>query len=62
MELFLLLIVIPFIGVLCFMNFVELLKKLKNGKNPHNQIILGAFLLFIFISSWMFGLIILIES
>lgn len=47
--LFMLLLVIPLLGVLWFLNFTTLLKNLKNGKSTHNQNVLGAVLTFIFI-------------
>lgn len=52
--LFLLLIVVPLLGVLWFLNFTTFLKNLKNGKGTHNQNVLGAVLTFIFILALMY--------
>ncbi|MEK4252552.1 MULTISPECIES: hypothetical protein [Ureibacillus] len=43
------LFVIPLLGTLWFLNFTTFLKKLKNGKDTHNQNVLGAVLTFILI-------------
>ena len=42
--LFMLLLVIPLLGVFWFLNFNTFLKNLKNGKNTHNQNVLEAVL------------------
>ncbi|ALC85230.1 hypothetical protein AM499_04910 [Bacillus sp. FJAT-22090] len=52
--LFILLLVVPLLGVLWFLNFTSFLKNLKNGKSTHNQNILGAVLTFIFIFALMY--------
>ncbi|MER2006952.1 MAG: hypothetical protein ABS939_05820 [Psychrobacillus sp.] len=41
------LLIIPALGVSLFLNIVTLLQKLKDGKNYHNQKVLGAVILFI---------------
>ena len=41
------LLIIPALGVLLFLNIITLLQKLKDGKNYHNQKVLGAVILFI---------------
>ncbi|MBP2239591.1 hypothetical protein J2Z40_000144 [Cytobacillus eiseniae] len=38
----LLLLVVPLLGVLWFINLTTFLKKLKDGKDTHNQNVLGA--------------------
>jgi hypothetical protein len=52
--LFMLLLVVPLVGVLWFLNFTTFLKNLKKEKSTHNQNILGAVLTFIFIFSLMY--------
>lgn len=42
------LILTPIVAVIWFLNLVNLLEKLKNNKNPHNQKILGAVWSFVF--------------
>jgi hypothetical protein len=54
--LFIHLFVIPSISVMCFLNFVSLLKNLKAGKSIHNQTILGAVLCYILFMTLMIGL------
>ncbi len=46
---FLLLFITPIIGVFGFLNLVTLLQKMKDGKNYHNQKVLGGFITFLFI-------------
>lgn len=38
---FIYLLAVPFFSVLWFLNLVQLLEKLKQGKNIHNQKVLG---------------------
>ncbi len=52
--LIILLLVVPILGVLWFLNLTTFLKNLKNGKSTHNQNILGAVLTFIFIFALMY--------
>jgi len=52
--LFILLLVVPLLGVLWFLNFTTFLKNLKNEKSTHNQNVLGAALTFIFIFALMY--------
>ncbi|GED62802.1 hypothetical protein [Lysinibacillus fusiformis] len=52
--LFILLFVIPVLGVLYFLNFTTFLKKLINGKNTYNQNVLGAILTFMLIFTIMY--------
>lgn len=47
--LLILLLVVPLLGVLWFINFTAFLTNLKNDKSTHNQILLGSALTFIFI-------------
>ncbi|ETT80595.1 hypothetical protein C176_21496 [Viridibacillus arenosi FSL R5-213] len=42
--LFMLLLVIPLLGVFWFLNFTTFFKNLKNGKSTHNQNVFGAVL------------------
>jgi len=53
MEFFL--FVIPFIGVLWFLNFTTFLQNLHNDKSTHNQKVLGAVLTFIFLFAILFA-------
>lgn len=53
--LFLSLFVTPLVGVLWFLNVVSLLKKLNENRDPHNQIVLGAVLTFLFVFLFMFN-------
>ena len=50
-----LLLVIPSLGVLWFVNFTVFLKNLKNGKSTYNQTVLGSVLTFAFIFALMYG-------
>ncbi|SOB93813.1 hypothetical protein SAMN05880501_101705 [Ureibacillus xyleni] len=50
------LLVVPTIGVLWFLNFTTFLKHLNNGKSTHNQNVLGATLTFIFLFALMYCL------
>ena len=50
-----LLLVIPLLGVLWFVNFTVFLKNLKNDKSTHNQTVLGSVLTFAFIFALMYG-------
>ncbi|MEH7380977.1 hypothetical protein V7138_10895 [Bacillus sp. JJ1533] len=52
---FMLLFVIPILGVLWFINFTTFLKNLKHGKSTHNQDVLGPVLTFIFIFALMYS-------
>lgn len=52
--LYMLLLVVPLLGVLWFLNFTAFLKNLKNGNSTHNQNVLGAVLTFIFIFALMY--------
>lgn len=49
-----LLLVIPLLGVLWFVNFTVFLKNLKNGKSTHNQTVLGSALL-LYITKMLVG-------
>lgn len=51
MLLFLSFIVLPVLGVIWFLNLITFLEKLHNGKNTHNQKVLGGFWTFIFIAA-----------
>lgn len=51
---FMLLLVIPLLGVLWFINFTTFLKNLKYGKSTHRQDVLGPVLTFIFIFTLMY--------
>ena len=51
---FMLLLVIPLLGVLWFINFTTFLKNLKHGKSTHRQDVLGPVLTFIFIFALMY--------
>ncbi|KGR77701.1 hypothetical protein [Ureibacillus manganicus] len=51
------LIVVPLIGAIWFYNLAVFMEKLKNGKNPHNQKVLGATLTFILLAAIMFSLL-----
>lgn len=51
--LYMILLVVPLLGTLWFINFTTFLKNLKNGKSTHNQNLLGAVLTFIFIAAFM---------
>jgi hypothetical protein len=50
-------LVIPLIGALWYLNVITFMKRLNNGKNTQNQTVLGLALTFIFILSFMYGLI-----
>ena len=52
--LYMALLVAPLFGVLWFLNFTTFLKKLKDGKDTHNQNVLGVVLTFIFIFALMY--------
>jgi len=52
--LFFLLVIVPVIGVLWFLNLVSLLKKIKEERNPHNQVLLGAVMTFFFVFMFSF--------
>jgi len=51
--LIMLLLGIPLLGVLWFVNFTTFLKNLKNDKSTHNQTVLGIALTFVFILAIM---------
>ncbi|SOC41584.1 hypothetical protein SAMN05877842_110179 [Ureibacillus acetophenoni] len=55
--LFMILLIVPLLGTLWFLNFTMFLKNLKNGKSTHNQNLLGAVLTFIFIAALMICLV-----
>lgn len=50
------LLFVPLIGALWFYNFAIFLEKLKNGKNAHNQKVLGVALTFIFLAVFMYSM------
>lgn len=52
--LFILLLVIPLLGVIWFLNFMIFLSNLKNDASTQNQKILGAVLTFILIFTIMY--------
>jgi len=54
MELFLMFIVLPAIGVLWFLNLITFLEKLHNGKDTHNQKVLGGLWTFVFLAALFF--------
>ena len=49
-----LLVVVPVIGVLWFLNLVSLLKKIKENRDPHKQVLLGAVMTFFFVFMFSF--------
>ncbi|WP_110114811.1 hypothetical protein [Bacillus sp. CGMCC 1.16541] len=55
--LILFLVIIPLLGVLWFWNLVGLLKNLHQGKDTHNQTMIGALLTFLFLIVLMYGLV-----
>jgi len=54
--LFFVLVIVPLIGVLWFLNLVSLIKKIKKDRDPHNQVLLGAVMTFFFV--FMFSYIV----
>jgi len=50
MELFIVFLALPALGVVWFFNLITFIEKLHNGKNTHNQKILGGLWTFIFIA------------
>lgn len=52
--LYILLLVVPLLGVFWFLNLTTFLKNLKNGVSTHNQNVVGAVLTFIFIFALMY--------
>jgi len=50
MELFLVFVVLPALGVVWFLNLITFMEKLHKGKDTHNQKILGGLWTFAFIA------------
>ena len=53
---FIIYVVAPMLGVLWFLNLITFLENLHNGKNTHNQKVLGVFWTFAFIVTFYTGL------
>jgi len=51
MLLFISFVVLPVLGVIWFLNLITFMEKLHNGKNTHNQKILGGLWTFVFIAA-----------
>ncbi|KQL52567.1 hypothetical protein AN964_02780 [Heyndrickxia shackletonii] len=58
---FFLLILIPALGVLWFLNLTNFLIRLKKDQNTHNQKVLGAILTFLLVFAFAYGFLGLIE-
>ena len=50
-------VIVPMLGVLWFLNLITFLEKLHNGKNTHNQKVLGIFWTIAFIVTAYTGVI-----
>lgn len=47
-------VVMPMLGVIWFSNLITFMEKLHNGKDTHNQKILGGLWTFVFIAALLF--------
>ncbi|MBS4216158.1 hypothetical protein [Neobacillus rhizophilus] len=53
---YVLLLAVPLIGVVWFLNFVQLINHIKHGKDIRNQTIAGAVLTFVVVFVFMYWL------
>ena len=56
------LLVPPVLAVLLFLTAASLLKKVKAGRDSHNETVIGAVLAFFFVLSVFFGMLMIAEA
>jgi ABC-type Mn2+/Zn2+ transport system permease subunit len=52
-----LLLIPPILAVLLFLTFASLLKKVQAGRDSHNETVIGAVLVFFFVFSVLFSML-----